>query len=395
MHPTSVLATISGRDRPGITASFFAALAAHDVDVHDVEQVVIRDRLMLAVLFDLHGDSAALRNSVTKAAAALGMDSEVVIADGKREARTDGRSQHHVIIVGRPLRPGALSHVAQRLADIGANIDSVTRLLSESASSLELAVRAPSAAPLRAVLARAADDTGLDIAIEPAGWRRRPKRVVVLDAESTLLLDNPLALLADRAGVAAEFAAVEARRRAGELDFAESLRARVSLLAGLTEQDLGAVRDRLRLTPGAATSVRTLRRTGYHVGCVSSGLSFVTDRLVDELGLEFAAANQLEIHDGVVTGRIVEPLVDGRGKAAALQDFAARLGVPLSQTVAVGDGVGDVELLNAAGLGVAFNAQPGHRAAGAPAIELPHLDTVLFVLGISDDDLRAAAESES
>lgn len=394
MHPTSVLATISGRDRPGITASFFAALAAHDVDVHDVEQVVIRDRLMLAVLFDLHGDSAALRNSVTKAAAALGMDSEVVIADGKRETRTDGRSRHHVIIVGRPLRPGALSHVAQRLADVGANIDSVTRLSSESASSLELAVRAPSSAPLRAVLARAADDTGLDIAIEPAGWRRRAKRVVVLGTESTLLLDNPLALLADRAGVAAEFAAVEARERSGELDFAESLRARVSLLAGLTEQDLAAVRDRLRLTPGAGTAVRTLRRTGYHVGCVSAGLSFVTDRLLGELGLEFAAANQLEIHDGVVTGRIVEPLVDGRGKAAALRDFAARLGVPLSQTVAVGDGAGDVELLNAAGLGVVFNAQSGQRGSGALAVELPHLDTVLFVLGISDDDLRSAAEPD-
>lgn len=393
MHPTSVLATISGRDRPGITASFFAALAAHDVDVHDVEQVVIRDRLMLAVLFDLRGDSAALRNSVTKAAAALGMDSEVVIADGDRAARADGRSRHHVIIVGRPLRPGALSHVAQRLADIGANIDSVTRLSTDSASSLELAVRAPSAAPLRSVLIRAADDTGLDIAVEPAGSRRRAKRVVLLDAESTLLRDNPLALVAERVGVAGEFAAVEARERAGELDFGESLRARVSLLAGLTEDDLRAVRDELRLTPGAATSVRTLRRTGYHVGCVSSGLSFVTDRLVAELGLEFAAANQLEIHDGVVTGRLIEPVLDGAGKAAALADFATRLGIPLSQAVAVGDGVGDVELLDAAGLGVAFNAQSGVRNVAAPPVELPHLDTVLFVLGITDEDLRATAES--
>src|SRR3954447_5226627 len=174
MNPTSVLATISGRDRPGVTAAFFAALAAHDVEVRDVEQVVIRDRLLLAVLFDLRGDAGALRNSVSQAARALGMESEVTIADeGGGSRRADRTSRSHVIVMGRPLRPGALSHVTQRIADVGANIESVTQLSTEPAASVEMGVRPPDPARLRAALVQAAEDTGVDVAVEPAGLRRR------------------------------------------------------------------------------------------------------------------------------------------------------------------------------------------------------------------------------
>jgi phosphoserine phosphatase len=186
MQPTSVLATITGRDRPGVTAAFFAALAAHDVDVRDVEQVVIRDRLILAVLFDLRGDPAALRTSVMRTAQALGMESEVTIADDdddEESHRSPGGTRSHVIVLGRPLRPGALSHVAQRIADIGANIESVAQLSIEPVSSVEMIVRATDPVELRAVLVQAAEDTGVDIAVERAGLRRRAKRLVVLDVD--------------------------------------------------------------------------------------------------------------------------------------------------------------------------------------------------------------------
>jgi phosphoserine phosphatase len=395
MNPTTVLATISGRDRPGVTAAFFAALAAHDVEVRDVEQVVIRDRLLLAVLFDLRGDPGALRNSVNQTARALGMESEVTIAEespaGRRPDRTN---RSHVIVIGRPLRPGALSHVAQRIADAGGNIETVTQLSTEPAASLELVVRAPDPTRLRATLVQAARDTGVDIAVEPAGLRRRAKRLVVLDVDSTLIRDEAIDVLAERAGVGAEVAAITERAMAGHLDFASSLKARVSLLAGLTVADLEAVRDSLRLTPGARTFVRTLRRVGYHVGVVSGGFTFFTDRFVRELELDFAAANELEIVDGVVTGRILGPIVDRPGKAAALRQFAEEYGVPLSQTVAVGDGANDIDMLEAAGLGVAFNAKSALREAADTAVNLPYLDTVLFVLGISDDDVREAARPD-
>ncbi len=399
MQPTTVLVAITGRDRPGVTASFFSTLAAHDVEVRDVEQVVIRDRLVLAVLFDLRGDPTAMRNSVSQAARALGLEIEVTITDDLQSPARGGRrgqamSRSHVIVLGHPLRPGALSEITQRIADLGANIDSITQLSTEPASSLEMIVRAPDPVALRAALVQAADDTGVDIAVEQAGLRRRAKRLVVLDVDSTLIRDEAIDVLARRAGVGTEVAAITARAMAGELDFAASLRARVALLSGLTSDDLDAVRDSLQLTPGARTFVRTLRRVGFHVGVVSGGFTFVTDRFVKELDLDFAAANELELEGGVVTGRVVGEIVDRAGKARALAEFAARFDVPLAQTVAVGDGANDIDMLEVAGLGVAFNAKTALRAAADTAVNLPYLDTVLFVLGISDEDVAEAARPQ-
>jgi phosphoserine phosphatase len=252
-------------------------------------------------------------------------------------------------------------------------------------------VQAPDHAALRSVLVAAVDETGLDIAVEPAGLHRRAKRLVVLDVDSTLIRGEAIDVLAVRAGVGAEVATLTSRAMAGELDFASALRARAALLEGLTSADLDAVRDELQLTRGARTFVRTLRRLGYHVGVVSGGFTFVTERFEKELQLDFAAANELEVVDGRVTGRIVGPVIDRAGKASALKRFAEQFGVPLSQTVAVGDGANDIDMLEAAGLGVAFNARPALRDAADTSVTLPYLDTVLFVLGISADDVAEAA----
>ncbi|HEU5006003.1 MAG TPA: phosphoserine phosphatase SerB [Jatrophihabitantaceae bacterium] len=392
MRTISVLATLTGRDRPGVTAAFFAALAAHDVDIRDVEQVVVRDRMLLGVLLDLQGDPSALRASVTRTAQALGMESEVVVADEARSVRrTSGRPRSHVIILGRPLRAGALSSVAQRVADHGGNIESVAQLSSEPVSAVEMIVSCDDPTGLGATLVRAADETGIDIAIEPAGLRRRAKRLVVLDVDSTLIRDEGIDVLAERAGVGGQVAAVTARAMAGELDFAESLRERVALLAGLAVRDVESVRDRLQLTPGARTFVRTLRRLGFHVGVVSGGFTVFTDRFVAELELDFAAANELEVVDGKLTGKLVGPIVDRAGKARALERFAEQFGVPLTQTVAVGDGANDIDMLEAAGLGIAFNAKAALRAAADTSVNVPYLDSVLFVLGISREEIEEAA----
>jgi phosphoserine phosphatase len=387
-----VLATVSGRDRTGVTAGFFSSLAAHDVDVRDVEQVVVRDRLLLTVLFDLRGDVGALRHSVTQAAHAMGMECELVVADESATQPPAGSSRSHVIVLGHPLRAGALGHIAQRIADHGGNIESVAQLSTEPVSSIEMIVRTTDPVELRAVLVQAAEDAGVDVAVEPAGLRRRAKRLVVLDVDSTLIRDEAIDVLAARAGVGAEVREVTERAMAGEIDFAESLRARVALLAGLPLADLEAVRDGLTLTPGAQTFVRTLRRLGFHVGMVSGSFTVLIDRFIGELGLEFAAANELEILDGVVTGNVLGPIVDRAGKAEALRRFADQYGVPMSQTVAVGDGANDIDMLEAAGLGIAFNAKAALRAAADMSVNLPYLDSVLFVLGISRDEIDEAAQ---
>jgi phosphoserine phosphatase len=393
MQPTTVLATLTGRDRPGVTAAFFAALAAHDVDLRDVEQVVIRDRMVLAVLLELQGELPALRASVMQAASALGMECEVVVADaGKAPRRSVGRARSHVIVLGHPLRPGALSGVAQRISDLGGNIDSISQLASEPASAVELLVSSNDEAELRAALVQSAQDAGVDIAVEPAGLRRRAKRLVVLDVDSTLIREEGIDVLADRAGMGDRVREITARAMAGELDFAESLRQRVALLAGLPMVEVCAVRDALRLTPGARTFVRTLHRLGFHVGVVSGGFTVFTDRFVDELGLDFAAANELEVSGDQLTGRLIGELVDRPGKARALERFADQFGVPLSQTVAVGDGANDIDMLERAGLGIAFNAKAALRLAADTSVNLPYLDSVLFVLGISRDEIAEAAD---
>lgn len=394
MHPTFVLATITGRDRPGVTAAFFAALAAHDVDVRDVEQVVIRERLILAVLLELRGDPASLRSSVTQTAQALGMESEVVITDDARGARATDVARSHVIVIGHPLRPGALSHIAQRIADRGDNIESVAQLSGEPAPSVELIVRTTDQSELRSSLVQAAEETGVDIAVERAGLRRRAKRLVVLDVDSTLIRDEAINVLAARAGVSDRVALITERAMAGELEFAESLRSRVELLAGLPASTVEEVRDGLELTPGAQTFVRTLHRLGFQVGVVTGGFTVFTDRFVAELGLDFAAANTLEIVDGQVTGRVLGPIIDRAGKAQALSRFAEQFGVPMSQTVAVGDGANDIDMLKAAGLGIAFNAKSALRAAADASVNVPYLDTVLFVLGIPRAEIDEANAAE-
>lgn len=387
MRPTSILITATGRHRPGVTASFFTSLAEHDADVVDVEQVVIRERLILAVLIELRGDPWALRRSVTRTSEALGMDCEVVVSeDGPSERRSRfGRS--HVIVLGHPLRPGSISDVAQRISAVGGTIESVTQLSRAPASSLELLVSSADPASLRSALVHAAEDTGLDIAVEPAGLRRRAKRLVVLDLDSTLIQDEGIDALAAAAGRSREVEAITRRAMNGEVDYADSLRQRVALLAGLPYARVEQVRDGLRLTPGADRSVRTLRRLGYHVGVVSGGFTVFTDRFVAELGLEFAAANELDVVDGRLTGHVVEPVLDRKGKADALRRFAEHFDIPLSQTVAVGDGANDIDMLELAGLGVAFNARAALRAAADASVTQPFLDSVLFILGISGDEI--------
>lgn len=286
MEAISILVTVTGRDRPGVTSALFQSFAAHDVDVVDVEQVVIQHRLILGVVLELRGDPASLRRSVGTCCAALGMDHEVVVVEAEQVQPAYSRGKHHVIVLGRPLRPGAIATVAQRIADVGGNIDSITQLSSYPVASLDLIVANAGEAQLRGALAQASTDTGVDIAVERAGLARRAKRLVVLDVDSTLVQGEGIDELADRAGVSDQVSAITAAAMAGQLDFAESLTARVRLLAGLTTEQILQVRDGLVLTPGAPTLVRTLKRLGYVVGVVSGGFTVLTDRFVDELGLD-------------------------------------------------------------------------------------------------------------
>jgi phosphoserine phosphatase len=390
MQQHSVLLTVSGRDRPGVTSALFSALAAYDVEVLDVEQVVIRGRLVLGVLLALRGEPGPLRKSVSHAATVLGMDVDLSLGDGVDDVRGTRAHRHHVTVIGRPLRAGAVGELARRVAEAGGNIDTIRKLSHYPVTSIELLVSGAEPDALRVALAAASTETGTDIAVERAGLYRRSKRLVVLDVDSTLVQGEVIEMLAARAGCEREVARITASAMAGELDFAESLRARVSLLKGLDVSVCDEVARELKLTPGARTLVRTLKRMGYRCGVVSGGFTQVIDSLSHSLELDFAAANTLGVRDGRLTGEVVGDIIDRQGKAKALRAFAAETGVPLSQTVAVGDGANDIDMLATAGLGIAFNAKPALREVADTELRQPFLDAILFVLGVSRDEIEAA-----
>ncbi len=388
----TLLVKIFGKDRPGITAGLFDTLAAYAVDVVDIEQVVTRGRIVLCALVtppavggSTEGD---LRATVHSWADSLNLQAEIISGIGDNRPRGDGRS--YVTVLGHPLTAESTAAIAASITSTGGNIDRIFRLAKYPVTAVEFAVSGTGTEQLRTALATEAAEIGVDVAVVSAGLSRRAQRLVVMDVDSTLIQDEVIELFAAHAGCEDKVAEVTEQAMRGELDFEQSLHARVALLAGLDASVVDKVRAEVRLTPGARTLIRTLKRLGYQVGVVSGGFTQVTDDLKERLGLDFASANTLEVVDGRLTGRVVGEVVDRAGKARLLRSFAEQAGVPLAQTVAIGDGANDLDMLNTAGLGVAFNAKPVVREAAHTAVNVPFLDTVLYLLGITREEVEAA-----
>jgi phosphoserine phosphatase len=359
--------------------------------VLDVEQVRVHGRLLLCVEV-ADDDVASLAGAVAPPGGLPEPLHDLAItltplADGPAEART---GRHLVTALAPELGAGPLEALFAAVAAAGSNIDRIVRLADYPVVSYELTVSGGDATALRQGLAQAAAGSALDVAVQPAGLHRRARHLVVLDADSTLLQGEVVDLLAARSPHADEVAAVTAAAMAGELDFNDALARRVALLAGLPVSVLDEVRAAVPLAPGARTLIRTLRRLGYATAVVSGGFVEVLGPLADELGIDHVAANRLEVAEGRLTGRLLGPVVDRPGKAAALRRFAEAEGLALAQTVAVGDGANDLDMLGAAGLGIAFNAKPLVRDAADAALNVPYLDAILFLLGIPRHEVEAA-----
>ncbi len=390
---SSILITVTGRDQPGVTSALFEVLSRHHVELLNVEQVVIRGRLTLGVLVAAADEVAAGTEFSAQVQAAIeGVGLEVSIERSDDLPVMREPSTHTIVVLGRPVTAQSFGVVAREAAALGVNIDFIRGVSDYPVTGLELRVSVPSGVygQLQAVLARVAVDESIDIAIEDYSLSRRAKRLIVFDVDSTLIQGEVIEMLAAHAGAEAAVAQVTEAAMRGEIDFAESLHRRVATLAGLPAEVLDEVAEQIELTPGARTTLRTLRRLGYHCGIVSGGFRQVIEPLAHELMMDFVAANELEIVDGKLTGRVVGAVVDRPGKAKALRDFAQQAGVPMEQTVAVGDGANDIDMLSAAGLGVAFNAKPALREVADASLSHPYLDTVLFVLGVTRGEIEAA-----
>ena len=388
-----MLITVTGVDQPGVNSALFEVLSSHQVELLNVEQVVIHDRITLGVMVLVSPEVAAgeqLRDEVIGAVGRMGLEASVERSDDVPIIAEP--STHTIVVLGRPITAAAYGAVARSVAALGVNIDFIRGVSDYPVTGLELRVSVPPGlgGELQTNLARVGSEQGIDVAVEKYSLERRAKRLIVFDVDSTLIQGEAIEMLAERAGAGAAVAAITGAAMRGEIDFAESLHQRVATLAGLPIEVLEEVADEVELTPGARTTIRTLRRLGFHCGVVSGGFRQVIEPLAHELMLDFVAANELEIADGKLTGRLVGPIVDRAGKAKALRDFAQQVGVPMEQTVAVGDGANDIDMLNAAGLGVAFNAKPALREVADASLSHPYLDTVLFILGVTRAEIDAA-----
>ena len=388
-----MLITVTGVDQPGVTSALFEVLSRHGVELLNVEQVVIRGRLTLGVLLCCAPevvDGGVLRDDVESAIRGLGLEVSFERSDDVPIIREP--STHTIYVLGRPITARAFGAVAREAATLGVNIDLIRGVSDYPVTGLELRVSVPPGAdgPLRKALTRVAADEGVDVAVEGYSLERRAKRLIVFDVDSTLVQGEVIEMLAAHAGAQGKVAAITEAAMRGELDFAQSLQQRVATLTGLPATVVDEVAGQLELMPGARTTLRTLRRLGFRCGAVSGGFRRIIEPLAEELMLDYVAANELEIVDGTLTGRVVGPIIDRAGKAKALREFAERAGVPMEQTVAVGDGANDIDMLAAAGLGVAFNAKPALREVADASLSHPYLDTVLFLLGVTRGEIEAA-----
>ena len=384
----TLLITLTGKDRPGVTAGVLRRLAQSGVVVLDIEQIVLRGRLVLGMVVSAPHEWKRVRKDLEAIGDQLGMQVEVSRGSGDTKPRASGRS--HVTVIGAPLKAAAMAAITGRIADCGGNIDRIVRMARYPVTAIDLHVSGIVPEKLRGLLAAEASAQGVDIAVQPAGLLRHGIRLIVMDVDSTLVQGEVIEMLAAHAGVEAEVARVTEAAMRGELDFEQSLRHRVSLLKGLSAEAIEDVYQNLQLNPGARTMVRTLKRLGYRFAIVSGGFSQITDRLAEDLKIDFARANELEIVDGLLTGRIVGDVVDRAGKANFLREFAAQLGVSQEAVIAIGDGANDLDMLSAAGLGVAYNAKPVVRDAADTAVNVHYLDTILYLLGISREEIEQA-----
>ena len=396
-----VLISVSGEDRPGITATIAKLLGDWDVDILDLGQSVIHNHLSLGILANMPAESDQVTGALRLASRRLNV--QIRFAPISEESYADwvglrGASRYILTLLARKVKASHIAKVSEVISENGLNIDNITRLSGRvpladadetSKACVEFSLRGSARDSFREELLAVCSDLDIDIAVQEDGIYRRNRRLIAFDMDSTLIRTEVIDELAQEAGVGDAVAVITSRAMAGELDFKESLRRRVSLLKGLPESALVEVAGRLPLTEGVEHLFQTLNHLGYKTAILSGGFNYFGEVLKEALAIDYVFANELEIVDGRLTGRVPDPIVDAERKASLLRELAEQQGISLKQTIAVGDGANDLAMLDIAGLGIAFHAKPLVRETAGHSISNLGLDSLLYLMGIRDAEVRA------
>jgi len=389
-----VVVTVSGQDRPGITASFTNIIVAHNVEIVDIDQATLHDFLALSFLLDLTGSSRT-KDSVLKDMLFEANRLEMRLNFQLRSEKDIPHKKDKKLFVltvfgGTPV----LAAVADILGEHKANIQKISNLSVHSAECIELTIdtrKVASLSGLKENLMAKSAELDIDLAFQSMKAYRKSKRLVVFDMDRTLIDTEVIDEMARAAGAFDEVSRVTEKAMRGDLDFEDSLRQRVAFLKGLDMKDLEKIRDGLTLSEGARELVDTLKRLGYRMGVVSGGFDIFANHLKDELGLDFAFANTLDMKNGKLTGKLTGDVVEDASKAKVVHRVAKEMSIMLDQTVAIGDGANDRLMLGQAGLGIAYNAHQALKRSASVNLGHKRLTNILYILGITEEDMQTSS----
>jgi len=399
-----ILINVTGKDKPGLTASLTSILAQYKVTILDIGQAVIHDYLSLGILIEIPGEfkSSSILKDLLFAAHKLGIQIRFSPIDGdlyENWAAQEGKERRIITLLGRKLSAEQMSRVAAAIAENNLNIDIITRLSARTPANnfdenqkacVQITVSGKIERPsvLRARLFKIHEETGIDISFYVDDIYRHSRRLVVFDMDSTLIQGEAIDELARMAGVGNRVAQITEDGMQGKIDFKESLIQRVALLEGMDANVLPTVAQNLVLTEGAERVTLKLKQLGYKIGIISGGFEYFGKYLQKKLTLDYVFTNRLEIKDGKITGKLEGDIIDGHKKAEILRTIAKVENISLQQTIAVGDGANDLPMISIAGLGVAFHAKPIVEENAQRSISSVGLDGLLYLMGISEREIR-------
>jgi phosphoserine phosphatase len=407
MQPSPIeditLITISGEDKPGVSATLLGILADHNATILDIGQAVIHSTLNLGMLVQAPSQESWREVAKEILYRTYELNLKVKFESIEKESyaewvKDQGKERHIITILGNTLTANAMARLCGILFDNNMNIQMISRLsgripLDQSKeneiAAVELSVRGTpkDSTAMSGEFLDMAQELGVDISFQKDNVHRRNRRLVVFDMDSTLIQTEVIDELAAAADVKNAVSAITEAAMNGEIDFQESLRERLSLLKNLDESVMKDVAEKLPITNGAEKLINMLKHLGYKVAVISGGFTYFGESLKKRLDIDYVYANELEVVDGKLTGNVLGDIIDGPRKASILKEIADQEHISLAQVIAVGDGANDLPMLSVAGLGIAFQAKKTVRESADHNLTSVGLDGILYLIGVRDREI--------